>query len=100
MDVHNVIIGPVVTEKAEMQKAMHKTYTIRVAPGATKVDVKNALKKFWGVDAINVRVLRTPKKTRSFGRNKTMCKRKATKRMMVTLSEKSKALDLSAFSAS
>ena len=49
MQLTSVIIGPVVTEKAERQKTMG-TYTIVVHPAATKIDVKNALRKFYDVE--------------------------------------------------
>lgn len=97
MDLSRVIVGPVVTEKAERLKGVNRTYTIRVAPDATKVDVANALKKYYDVEATSVRVMRTPSKTRLVGRGKVMVKRKPTKKVMVTISQKSKPLDIANF---
>lgn len=97
MDLSRVIVGHIVTEKAERLKGVNRTYTIRVAPRATKVDVRNALSKYYDVDATSVRTLRNPSKTRTIGRGRTMIKRKPYKKVMVTLSEKSKPLDIANF---
>lgn len=94
MDLSQVIVGPVVTEKAERLKGVNRTYTLRVATKATKIDVINALRKYYDVDARNVRVMRMPSKVRLVGRGKFLTKRKAFKKVMVTLSEKSKPLDV------
>lgn len=99
MHLSTIIIGPVVTEKAEALKTQ-KTYVIQVRNEATKVDVKNALKQFYDVDAESVRVLRTRPKVRLLGQGRSLEKRHRTKRMMVTLSKKSKTLDLSTLRAS
>lgn len=98
MDLSRVIIGPVVTEKAERLKATPggKTYTLIVSNSATKVDVKSALKRFYDVEAVSVRVSRVQPKTRQLGVG-TMEKRHSMKKVMVTLSQDSKSLDLAAF---
>ena len=97
MELSRVIIGPIVTEKSERMKTADKrVVTLRVATQATKIDVKSALKKFYDVDAADVRVMRVPKKVRRIGRSKQMEKRQHFKKVMVTLAAKSKALDLTA----
>ncbi|MBM3227349.1 50S ribosomal protein L23 [Candidatus Peribacteria bacterium] len=97
MELSRVILGSIVTEKAERLKAAGKTYTLKVAHGATKVDVRKALKEFYDTDVTNVRVLRTRPKTRVIGQGKVMEKRHAMKKVMVTLAAGSKPLDLAAF---
>ena len=47
MDLTQVIKGEVVTEKAERLKGQ-KTHMLTVHPRATKVDVANALRRFFG----------------------------------------------------
>ena len=98
MDLTRVIIGPVVTEKAERLK-MNRTYTLKISHDATKVDVKNALRKFFDVEVASVRVHRTRAKTRMAG-VREIVKRKPAKKVMVTLAPKSKALDIAQFKAS
>jgi len=96
MDLSRVIIGPVVTEKAERQK-VNRTYTLHVAHKANKIDVKNALSKYYDVEVTSVRAQRVPGKVRSSRGSGTRQKRHPMKKVMVTLSPKSKALDLAAF---
>ncbi|MEK7563531.1 MAG: 50S ribosomal protein L23 [Patescibacteria group bacterium] len=97
MELSRVILGPIVTEKAERLKATGKTYTIRVAHAATKIEVKKALQEFYNVEAVSVRVMRTRGKSRNLGQGKIMEKRHPIKKMMITLSSDSKTLDLAAF---
>ena len=74
MNLHQVIVGAVSTEKsvASQTKDQHVFF---VNPQATKIDIKNAFKEFWGVDVAKVRVLKTPEKTKLVARGKTRTKR-------------------------
>lgn len=97
MDLSRVILGQVVTEKAEALKN-RRVYTLHVAPVATKVDVKNALKKFYDVDVTSVRMMLVRPKTRSVSSLGTdMEKRHRAKKAFVTLAPKSKILDITSF---
>jgi ribosomal protein L23 len=96
MELSRVIVGPVVTEKAERQKTAG-IYTMIVRAEASKVDVKNALRKFFDADAVSVRVLRTRPKWRDLGAGRTMEKRHREKRVIVRLKKGSKPLDLATF---
>jgi len=99
MDSSRVILGPIVTEKAERLKTSGErhVYTMRIAPDATKIDVKNTLRELYDAQVESVRVIKTRAKTRMLGNGKLMEKRHAGKKVLVTLAPKSKALDLSAF---
>lgn len=96
MDSTLLILGPVVTEKAERGKEQ-RTYTLRVRPEATKIDVKRALKKFYDVDAESIRVQRVRPKERLVGNGRVIQKRAPWKKMVITLAPKSKPLDLVQF---
>lgn len=98
MDPTRVIIGAITTEKSERGKEA-RTWTLRVTKEATKVDVKKALKKLYDVDVESARVMRVGPKTRQLGNARTMTKRKTFKKVLVTLSTKSKPLDLVQFKA-
>jgi large subunit ribosomal protein L23 len=98
MDLTRVILGPVTTEKSELLKGV-RTYTLRVSPLATKVDVRNALKRYYDVEVTSIRVMRTRPKQRMVGNDRIVTKRHRQKRMMVTLSKESKTLDLAQFKA-
>jgi len=98
MDLSNVIIGPVVTEKAERLKtAATHTYSLRVDPAANKIDIKKAIKRFYDLDVVSVRIQWVRPKTRQLGAHAVMEKRHRMKKALVTLAPKSKPLDLSAF---
>ncbi len=99
MNLAHVIIGPVVTEKAERLKAQEgkNVYTLWVAPTATKIDIKKALLRHYDVTAASVRVTKTQPKTRLLGAGVVMEKRHPGRKVMVTLAKNSKALDLTSF---
>ncbi|MEK7136719.1 MAG: 50S ribosomal protein L23 [Patescibacteria group bacterium] len=96
MDLTNVILGEVVTEKAERLK-IRKVATLRVHPHATKIDVRNALRQYFGVDPKEVRITKVRSKHRLIGRGRRIEKRANEKRALVTLGIKSKPLDLTKF---
>lgn len=100
MDLSRIIKGQIVTEKAERQKAAGRTYTLKVDPAATKVDVARALKTFFDVDVQSVRVHWLRVKARALGGSRIVTKRHRGKRAIVTLTQKSKALDLTNFKVS
>ena len=93
MDLTKVILGEVVTEKGIRLKESNSSM-IRVHPKATKIDVKNALRRHFGVEPKSVRILRVVQKKRLVGRGVAVRKREAEKRAIVTLASKSKQLDL------
>lgn len=96
MDLTQIILGAIVTEKAERGKAQ-RSYTLRVVKSATKIDIKKALKRYYDIDAESVRVMRVVPKERLIGSGRTIVKRHSWKKALVTLSEKSKPLDLVQF---
>ncbi|MBU2213065.1 50S ribosomal protein L23 [Patescibacteria group bacterium] len=95
MDLSRVILGSIVTEKAERLK-VGRTYTLKVANAATKIDVKAALKRYYDVEAESVRVMRVVAKSRAIRRG-MMQKRHPYKKVMVTLNKQSKTLDIASF---
>lgn len=96
MELTQVIIGEVVTEKAERGKTK-KIHTLRVHPHATKIDVLSALRRYFGVEPLSVRILHVRAKERVAGKGRSIEKRHASKRAIVTLTPKSKTLDLTVF---
>lgn len=100
MELNRIIMGQIVTEKAERQKATSRTYTLRVDPSSTKIDVTRALETFFGVNVQSVRMQWIVPKTRSLGGSRVLTKRHRAKRAVVTLTQKSKTLDLTTFKVS
>lgn len=65
--VHAAILEPIVTEKASLLGS-HGQYTFRVAPEATKQDVRNAVASQYGVHVAGVTMITVPSKVRRRGR--------------------------------
>lgn len=68
MSPYEVILGPLITEKAEMGRIQAQTLCFRVHPKATKTDVKNAVHAIFQVDVASVRTVRYLGKMRRQGR--------------------------------
>ncbi len=96
MDLTRVILGEVATEKAERLKAK-KVHTLKINSKATKVDVKSALRRHYGIEPTSVRIVKVCPKKRLIARGRSVQKRDPVKRALVTLSQKSKAFDITKF---
>jgi len=95
MKALEVLKNPVVTEKAT-KLAEKMAYMFYVHPGATKIDVKMAIKELYGQDVAKVWVIKNPAKYRLMRRVVTN-KRDAIKKVVITLKGKKK-LDITKFS--
>jgi large subunit ribosomal protein L23 len=83
-DPRDVIIRPVVSEKS-YSLLDRGVYTFVVAPGADKIQIRNAVEMIFGVNVVKVNTLNRPgKRKRNRGRS-TFGKRPDTKRAVVTL---------------
>ena len=78
----NVLVAPVVSEKSV---AIPGKYTFKVDTGATKHEVKAAVKEFYGVEVVDVNMVAVKQKTRVVGRGRTATKRATGKKAIVTL---------------
>lgn len=87
MELTNVLISPLVTEKSTGAQALQK-YTFMVHLNANKVEVRNAVEKAYGVKVKNVNIIPVLKKTRMAGRGRTITKRHNGKKAIVTLAPK------------
>ena len=69
MNLHNVIRGPMITEKSEfLREAVkdHNRYTLKVAPEANKELIKQALHKIYNVKVASVNIINVPGKKKRF----------------------------------
>jgi len=87
MKIYSTIVRPVLTEKSSMLQNMGQ-YSFEVSRGATKIDIKKAVKEIYGADVAKVTISILPKKTRSVGKGREITKRQLTKRAIVTLKDK------------
>ena len=79
-----IIKAPVITEKSQIAKAERK-YTFKVAPNATKLEIKDAIEKIFKVKVTSVRTMNVKPKKRRVGRYTGLTNR--SKKAIVTLAE-------------
>lgn len=66
MDAYQIILAPIVTEKAFGVKAQRK-YVFRVHPDATKIDIRSAVTKLFKVKVQAVNTVKIKGKRRAVG---------------------------------
>ncbi len=90
MTNYDIIIAPILSEKS-YDGIPNKKYTFKVAVGATKGQIKDAVEKIFGVKVEKVNTLRYDGKTKRMGRYEG--KRAQYKKAVVTLTANSKAIE-------
>ena len=85
-----IILAPVITEKSMMGTA-DKKYTFKVAKDATKVDIKKAVEKLFGVKVLKVNTVNVRGQLRRYGRFEGY--KASWKKAIVTLTEDSKTIE-------
>jgi large subunit ribosomal protein L23 len=86
--LENVLRRPIISEKS-IRLAKEHQYTFEVAPGSTRVQVKQAVEKMFEnvvVKQVDI-VIATPKKSRSLRTRRLRTRRAAYKKAIVTLSK-------------
>lgn len=81
----NIIIAPVITEKAAMLASDGKTYVFKVDKSANKIQIADAIESAFNVKVLNVRTLNTKAKDKRVGRYTG--KTKTYKKAIVTLAD-------------
>src|SRR5437763_14433033 len=89
MKLSEVLIKPILTEKANGQQDKLHRYAFKVAKRANKLEIKKAVEEFYGVNVVDVNTAIVP------GKNKTRYTKKgfvtgqkpADKKAMVTIAE-------------
>lgn len=87
---YDVILKPVISERS-MDDAQNKKYTFKVATSANKTQVKHALEEIFGVEVEKVNIMNVQGKVKRMGKN--VGRRAASKKAIVTLTEKSKEIE-------
>ena len=85
MDMYQVVIKPLVTEKGTMMLSEGNWVTFRVHPDANKIEIREAVQKIFSVSVLQVNTQIVRGKRKRFG--KTMGQSKAWKKAMVRLKE-------------
>lgn len=68
LTVYNVILGPVMSSKADELNRKHKKLVLRVHPHANKALVKEAFKKLFNLEVERVNIMVREGKNRKVGR--------------------------------
>jgi large subunit ribosomal protein L23 len=87
---YDVIIKPVISETS-MDNAQVKKYTFKVATNANKTEVKMAIEEIFEVQVEKVNIMNVRGKVKRMGKN--VGKTSATKKAIVTLTDKSKEIE-------
>ena len=89
MKLSEVLIKPILTEKANGQQESLRRFAFKVARGANKLEIKKAVEEFYGVNIIDVNTSVVPGKNKTRHTKKGLVKgvKPAYKKAMVTVAE-------------
>ena len=68
-ELHDILLGPLVTEKTSRLMALQNTYVFKVGETANKHEIQNAVEQVFGVKVTDVRTARVRWKFKRFGRH-------------------------------
>lgn len=89
MQLAEVLIKPILTEKANAQQEKLKRYAFKVNRKANKLEIKKAVEEFYGVSVVDVNTLVAPGKNKTRFTKAGFIKgvRSAYKKALVTVAE-------------
>jgi large subunit ribosomal protein L23 len=85
MNPYEIIIGPLITEKATIQKEKNNQLTFEVDRRANRVAIRHAVEKIFNVQVEQVRTMQMKGKMKRMGRS--LGRRRDWKKAIVTLAE-------------
>jgi large subunit ribosomal protein L23 len=65
---HEIILRPLVTEKGMLAREKNNQFHFKVDPGATKLEIAQAVEKAFAVKVVEVRTINVPGKKKRRGR--------------------------------
>ncbi len=92
MSLYTIIKRPIITEKSQKLE-LEGVYTVIVTPESTKVDVRTAFERLYGVQVEKVNMITTREKFRN-SKHGVQVKRKSRLKAMVTLKKGERIADL------
>jgi large subunit ribosomal protein L23 len=89
MKLSEVLIKPILTEKANGQQESLRRYAFKVARAANKLEIKKAVEEFYGVTImdVNTSVVPAKSKTRYTKKGFVHGRKPAYKKAMITIAE-------------
>ncbi len=94
MRLYKILQKPIVTEKTANMQIGQPRYGFVVAPDATKIDIKVAIKELYGVDVVKVNILNARAKHKNGRKVKKQLKRRCERKAYVTLKNASDTIDV------
>ena len=91
-NAHEIVLGPVVTEKLARMGETANVVAFRVRPDANKIEIRRAVEAIWKVKVAGVRTQRRDGKLKRLGRFQG--RRPSWKKAIVTLAEGQSIPDL------
>ncbi|MBT6068137.1 50S ribosomal protein L23 [Candidatus Peregrinibacteria bacterium] len=92
LTTYTTLLAPVVSEKSS-KMAEEGKYSFYISPRATKINVKNAVKRIYGAEVEKVNIVKSPSKSRWGKGRKLVTKRDARVKAIVTIKDK-KTIDI------
>jgi large subunit ribosomal protein L23 len=86
MDIYDIIVRPLETEKAYLQRELGK-YTFVVKMSANKLQIKEAVQDIYGVDVTRVQTMVMPGKYSRLRGRRASLRRVPWKKAIVTLAQ-------------
>jgi|SRR5258708_27110226 large subunit ribosomal protein L23 len=89
MKLSEVLVKPILTEKANSQQDKLRRYAFRVSRKANKLEIKKAVEEFYGVSVVNVNTSVVPgkNKTRFTKAGYVQGRKPAYKKALITVAE-------------
>ena len=87
MDLKDVLIQPIITEKSTQQVGRENKYSFLVAKAASKTQIKQAVEKFFRVKVKGVNIIIVRGKSRQILRSRKKSKKSDWKKAVVKLAE-------------
>ena len=89
MKLSEVLIKPILTEKANAQQDSLRRFSFKVARKANKLEIKKAIEEFYGVTVVDVNTAVVPgkNKTRHTKKGFVQGQKPAYKKAMITVAE-------------
>lgn len=85
MNAYEIIKGPLITEKATIQKERNNQLTFEVDRRANRVEIRHAVERIFNVRVMQVRTMQMKGKVKRMGRS--LGRRRNWKKAVVTLAE-------------
>ena len=83
--MYSVLVAPLVSEKTAMAAELQGRHTFKVAPDATKLEVKKAVEKIFEVNVVSVQISNSKGKVKRHGAR--VGRRSDTRKAVVRLAE-------------